>query len=75
MGVGAIFRLLLGVLWLLQLVLAYQQAQRFMRQGAGPAPPGAGVDRRLPPPGAGTRTWRWRWDRTTASPPPRPCAG
>jgi DNA-binding transcriptional regulator of glucitol operon len=31
MGVGAIF-LLLGVLWLFQLVLAYQQAQRFMRR-------------------------------------------
>jgi DNA-binding transcriptional regulator of glucitol operon len=31
MGVGAIF-LLLGVLWLLQLVLAYQQAQRFMKR-------------------------------------------
>jgi DNA-binding transcriptional regulator of glucitol operon len=31
MGVGAIF-LLLGVLWMLQLVLAYQQAQRFMRR-------------------------------------------
>jgi DNA-binding transcriptional regulator of glucitol operon len=29
MGVGWLF-LLLGVLWLLQLVLAYQQAQRFM---------------------------------------------
>ena len=29
MGVGAIF-LLLGLLWLLQLVLAYQQAQQFM---------------------------------------------
>jgi glucitol operon activator protein len=31
MGVGAIF-LLLGVLWVLQLVLAYQQAQRFMQR-------------------------------------------
>ena len=31
MGVGAIF-LLLGLLWVLQLVLAYQQAQRFMRR-------------------------------------------
>jgi glucitol operon activator protein len=31
MGVGAIF-LLLGLLWLLQLVLAYQQAQRFMQR-------------------------------------------
>jgi DNA-binding transcriptional regulator of glucitol operon len=31
MGVGAIF-LLLGVLWLLQLILAWQQAQRFMQQ-------------------------------------------
>jgi DNA-binding transcriptional regulator of glucitol operon len=31
MGVGAIF-LLLAVLWVLQLVLAYQQAQRFMRR-------------------------------------------
>ena len=29
MGIGWLF-LLLGVLWLLQLVLAYQQAQRFM---------------------------------------------
>ena len=29
MGVGAIF-LLLGLLWVLQLVLAYQQAQQFM---------------------------------------------
>ncbi len=29
MGVGAIF-LLLGLLWVLQLVLAYQQARRFM---------------------------------------------
>ena len=29
MGMGWLF-LLLGVLWLLQLVLAYQQAQRFM---------------------------------------------
>jgi DNA-binding transcriptional regulator of glucitol operon len=31
MGVAAIF-LTLGLLWLLQLVLAYQQAQRFMRR-------------------------------------------
>jgi DNA-binding transcriptional regulator of glucitol operon len=31
MGVGAIF-LLLGLLWVLQLVLAYQQAQRFMQR-------------------------------------------
>jgi DNA-binding transcriptional regulator of glucitol operon len=31
MGIGAIF-ILLGVLWLLQLVLAYQQAQRFMKR-------------------------------------------
>ena len=31
MGVAAIF-LSLGVLWLLQLVLAYQQAQRFMQR-------------------------------------------
>jgi glucitol operon activator protein len=31
MGVGAIF-VLLGLLWALQLVLAYQQAQRFMRR-------------------------------------------
>jgi glucitol operon activator protein len=31
MGVGAIF-VLLGLLWALQLFLAYQQAQRFMRQ-------------------------------------------
>ncbi len=31
MGVGAIF-LLLDLLWLLQLILAYQQAQRFMQR-------------------------------------------
>jgi glucitol operon activator protein len=31
MGVGAIF-VLLGLLWALQLFLAYQQAQRFMRR-------------------------------------------
>jgi DNA-binding transcriptional regulator of glucitol operon len=31
MGIGTTF-ILLGVLWLLQLVLAYQQAQRFMRR-------------------------------------------
>jgi DNA-binding transcriptional regulator of glucitol operon len=31
MGVGAIF-LLLGLLWVLQLGLAYQQAQRFMQR-------------------------------------------
>jgi DNA-binding transcriptional regulator of glucitol operon len=31
MGVGAIF-LLLGALWLLQLFLAYRQAQRFLRR-------------------------------------------
>ena len=31
MGVAAIF-VLLGLLWALQLVLAYQQAQRFMRR-------------------------------------------
>ena len=31
MGIGAIF-ILLGVLWLLQLVLASQQAQRFMKR-------------------------------------------
>jgi glucitol operon activator protein len=31
MGVGAIF-LLLGLLWVLQLALAYQQARRFMKR-------------------------------------------
>ena len=31
MGIGVTF-ILLGLLWLLQLVLAYQQAQRFMRR-------------------------------------------
>jgi DNA-binding transcriptional regulator of glucitol operon len=31
MGVGVIF-ILVGLLWLLQLVLAYQQAQRFMQR-------------------------------------------
>src|SRR4029453_16663984 len=53
MGFGWLF-LLIGVLWLLQLLLAYQQAQRFMarspalrRGGGGPvgAPPPRGGGR------------------------------
>ena len=50
MGIGWLF-LLLTVLWLIQLGLAYQQAQRFMAR-AGALQAGLSVDRGLAPPAA-----------------------
>ena len=74
MGVGAIF-VLLGLLWALQLFLAYQQAQRFMRQARVLRRQGRvsiGASRRQ---FRDAPTWSLRWDPTTASPRPRRCGG